>query len=394
MNTHELIRLTDDLTEVVARSPHNRRRFNHIHYIINTIAGGVARRGRFHASHDAIRAWLARNAKDAADGVSPADDTSGASGAPAASGISATSGGSGASGTASAVDVSGSPPTRSVHLTEHPGHASDIAASILDNPESERQLIVSIGGDGTHREVLSAVAERVDVKVGANGRNVCVFRMPMGTGNDGADAVDAADACRQLHFGVPVNNTGIVRVTPTGMRPMFAFNVTSIGIDAYVTDTSNKLKAAFPGDMYKVIADAATLFYEPVFGVGEVGLTLTDDDGVESRYQDRYILVAVGPTGHRHYGNGKRILPSDANLCAIRTVGLLKKIAMKKHVYEGSHVGLPGTLSACVTKVVVEYQRRVPLQLDGEGVWLEPQNFPLTFERVDSAITVLHAGGA
>lgn len=379
MNTHELIRLTDDLTEVVACSPQNRHRFSHIHYIINTIAGGVARRGRFHASRDAIRAWLARNVGGRAAADAPrAGDTSGAFAT---------------LGTASTPDVSGSPPTRSVHLTERPGHASEIAAAILDNPESERQLLMSIGGDGTHREVLSAVAERVDVTVGANGRNVCVFRMPMGTGNDGADAVDAADACRQLHFGVPVNNTGIVRVTPTGMRPMFAFNVTSIGIDAYVTDTSNKLKAAFPGDMYKVIADAATLFYEPVFGVGEVGLTLTDEDGGESRYQDRYILVAVGPTGNRHYGNGKRILPSDNNLCAIRTVGLRKKIAMKKHVYEGTHVGLPGTLSACVTKVVVDYGRRVPLQLDGEGVWLDPQNFPVTFERLDSAITVLRAGG-
>ncbi len=349
MDKQRLLTLSDDLTRIVSASADNRGRFTHVHFIVNVVAGGVARARRFLGSC----ALVQRRAQELP---------------PSASEI-----------------------TRSVHLTERPGHALQIAAQILDSPDCEGRLIVSIGGDGTHREVFSAVAERLGDSFGPDVNKVCMFRMPMGTGNDGADAPDVESACRTLQQGVPDQRAGLIRVIPNGMTPMYAFNVTSIGIDAYVTDTSNRLKAFFPGDMYKLIADVATLFYEPIYGVGEVGLALTDDQGRQSQERDRFILVAIGPTGNRVYGNGKRILPTDANLCAIPTVGVIKKIAMKKHLYVGTHVGLPGTLSARVRRVVVDYTRRVPLQLDGEGIWLEPQNFPLTFERVDSAINVLSA---
>ena len=346
---NRLLTLADDLTRILSCGEKNRGRFSHVHFIVNTVAGGVARARRFLDATEVVRRWTQR--------LRPADQ--------------------------------GSSITHSVHLTERAGHASQIAGRILDTPEVQGRLIVSIGGDGTHREVFTAVAERIGDDLGPDVSQVCMFRMPMGTGNDGADAASVESACSTLYSGVPAMCAGMVRVIPTGMAPMFAFNVTSIGIDAYVTDTSNRLKNAFPGDMYKLVADVATLFYEPVFGVGEVDLTLTDDQGKEQRHRDRYILVAVGPTGSRVYGNGKRILPSDDNLCAIRTVNVFRKIAMKKHVYDGTHVGFATTLSARVRKVVVDYARRVPLQLDGEGIWLSPENFPLTFERIDCAINVL-----
>ena len=356
MDKHQLLTLTDDLTRIVSASAWNVERFNHIHFVVNVVAGGVSKKKRFLNSAKVVR--------DVAAGV------------------------------IGGVDLP--PITRSIHLTEGPGHAAQITGIILDEPESDGRLIISIGGDGTHREVCSAFAERLGDTSGPDRRNIVLFRMPMGTGNDGADAFETETACGILQRGGALRSAGAVRVTATGMHAMYAFNVTSIGIDAYVTDTSNRMKNAVPGDIYKVIADAATLFYEPVYGVDEVELTITDDNGRQTEHRDRYILVAMGPTGNRCYGNGKRILPTDNNLCAIRTVSLPKKIAMKKHVYEGTHVGLPGTLSAQVKSMVVNYRRRVPLQLDGEGVWLSPENFPVRFERVDNAIPVLSTptGGA
>ena len=349
MDKHQLLSLTDDLTRIVSSSPWNVERFNHIHFVVNVVAGGVSKRTRFLRSAGIVRTFAA--------GVEEGDELS--------------------------------PITRSIHLTEGPGHAVQITGTILDEPESDGRLIVSIGGDGTHREVCSAFAERLGDTSWLDRRNIVLFRMPMGRGNDGADAFETEAACEILGRGGGLRSAGAVRVTPTGMHPMYAFNVTSIGIDAYVTDTSNRMKNAVPGDIYKVIADAATLFYEPVYGVDEVELTITDDSGTQSEHRDRFILVAMGPSGNRCYGNGKRILPTRNNLCAIRTVSLPKKIAMKKHVYEGTHVGLPGTLSTDVHTMVVNYRRRVPLQLDGEGVWLSPENFPVRFERVDAAIPVL-----
>jgi len=277
-----------------------------------------------------------------------------------------------------------------IYFTEYRGHARDIAQEIVlgTNGDERRRLVISAGGDGTHGDLMSvflhadpAIRERL-----------CVFRMPFGTGNDGADAKTVYQACTLLATATTFSRANAVRVTAAGREPLYAFNIASIGIDAYVTDTTNKLKGLVPGDIYKVIADAATLFYEPVYKVRPMKLEFTDPSGARTELEGRFILLAVGTSGHREYGNGKRILPTEDNLCAIRRVGLIRKLEMKKRVYNGTHIGQDITESAGAQRVEIRYEGRVPMQLDGEAVWLDADDFPLVMEVTTETLAVL--GGA
>ena len=58
-----------------------------------------------------------------------------------------------------------------VIFTEYPGHAQDIASSIL---EADCDAVISVGGDGTIHEIVNGIA----------GRDIAIGIIPAGSGND------------------------------------------------------------------------------------------------------------------------------------------------------------------------------------------------------------------
>ena len=62
-----------------------------------------------------------------------------------------------------------------LHKTEAPGHAMDIAESLIN---ADHEIVVAVGGDGTVHEVAS----------GLRGSDKVMGILPMGTGNDYARA--------------------------------------------------------------------------------------------------------------------------------------------------------------------------------------------------------------
>jgi diacylglycerol kinase family enzyme len=105
-------------------------------------------------------------------------------------------------------------------------------------------------------------------------------------------------------------------------------------------------------------------------------------------------LVAFGVSGYRSYGDHKHILPDAANVCAITNRSLLKKLQLKPLLYRGGHVGLPGVLSLSTRDLMVEYNARIPLQTDGQALWLGAGDFPCRFEIVSTFIQALRADRA
>ncbi|HUX11953.1 MAG TPA: diacylglycerol kinase family protein [Spirochaetia bacterium] len=287
-------------------------------------------------------------------------------------------------------------PSAALHISESPGHAAAIAAGILerigrtgeDSP-IRRNLVVSVGGDGTHEEVLSviygssaAVLDRLEI-----------FRVPMGTGNDSADALEVAEACDILFQGADGKRIGALRVKPRGLPALYSFNIASIGIDAYITYLTNRLKSVIPGDVYKILADVATLFYNPRYRDEPMTIVARARSGEVETLRGRFILVAVGVSGHRVYGGAKPVLPGEENLCAMSQVGILRKLRLKEMFYAGTHVLQPETHMLNARRITISYDGRIPLQVDGEAIWLEPANFPLEIEVLEPRIHVLtHAG--
>jgi diacylglycerol kinase family enzyme len=334
---HQTERLAGSLRTILSEAPWNRQ--VEIHLLVNPVAGGVAKPGQLEHSVETIEAYAA--------GLHDKK--------------------------LHAVRVT-------THLTKEPGHARRIVAGLTADAGDHELVVVSAGGDGTHGEVLTALVEA------PAGVDATAVRLPMGTGNDGADAPTFGEACGILRFGTLRRRLPFVRVTDARGRNHYAFNIVSLGLDAYVTVTGNKFKRVFPGDIYKAVADVSTLFYEPAIGIKEMSAEVHDGKRRIETISGRFIIFAVGATGHRNYGDGKAVLPGEENLCAIRTVGIRRKLTLKSLLYEGKHVEEPEVTMRRCTRVTIDYPGKIPMQLDGEGLWLSPDCFPLVFEVTHAAV--------
>ncbi len=278
----------------------------------------------------------------------------------------------------------------SVHVGQYKGHPAVLAGEIAESlilqqgidKDPSLHCILSLGGDGTHQEILNALVELPPEVL----EKILVFRLPLGTGNDGADVADIAAAAKVLLQGCDQEMISAIRIQPSGFKSVYAFNIASFGMDAFVTHTANQLKTRFNTDIYRKIADISVLIYPFLFPAKPVVLEIRGKAGERDTSEGLYVLIAFGVSGHRSYGNHKWILPREANLCAIINRSLPKKIRLKNLLYEGKHIGEPGVLYRKASQIVVNCDTSLYLQYDGEAVRLEPDNFPCTLELVSTPI--------
>jgi diacylglycerol kinase family enzyme len=281
--------------------------------------------------------------------------------------------------------------------TRFPGHAGRIAEALIQEAAAGGAapgeaapfyLLICAGGDGTSLEALSALY-RAAPEIRAN---FVILRLPMGTGNDGADAGTLAEALDLLLYPARIEMTRALRlVTATaGKGPFLAFNILSVGLDAFVTHMTNKMKGGLPGDSYKLWVDIASLLYDRLYHVGPMDIRAFGEDGKEERtLRETTLLLAVGASGHRTYGSHKRILPDDRNVCLIRQMPLLRKVALKGLFAAGTHVDKPEALLFNARRVEFRGEYPILAQMDGETVLLQPGDFPAAIELTEPAIPVL-----
>jgi diacylglycerol kinase family enzyme len=254
-------------------------------------------------------------------------------------------------------------------------------------------LLITAGGDGTSLEALSVLYyEPLDVR-----NNFAVLRLPMGTGNDGADAPDIAAAFEKLIHPSHIELSPALRLltAPGGgaeeKGPFLAFNILSIGLDAFVTHMSNKMKEKLPGDSYKLWVDVAALFYDRVYTVDYLDVRMLDDNEQEvSAFREKILLLAMGVTGHRSYGSQKKILPDVRNVCVVRQMPMLRKVALKGEFTTGEHVNSPESTLYSARRVEFSGSHPILAQTDGETVLLQPDDFPATIEITGPVIPVIH----
>jgi diacylglycerol kinase family enzyme len=276
--------------------------------------------------------------------------------------------------------------------TAGPGHAGRLAGELLREAAAEAappfHLVICAGGDGTSLEVLSrlhnAPPELRD--------HFAVLRLPMGTGNDGADSRKLEDALNLLILPTELDRIPALRLTTAaaGKGPFFAFNILSAGLDAFVTHMTNKMKGKFPGDSYKLWVDIASLFYDRIFKVRPMEIHVFDDGGAERRIlRETPLLLAVGAGGRRTYGSQNRILPDDRNVCIIRQMPLLRKIAFKTLIKNGLHADKGESLLFNARRVEFWCWEPILAQMDGETVLLQREDFPAAIELTEPSIQVL-----
>ncbi|GHV68734.1 hypothetical protein AGMMS49928_09000 [Spirochaetia bacterium] len=281
--------------------------------------------------------------------------------------------------------------------TRMPGHAEEITRTLLDEMNADAassspfHLIIAAGGDGTSREILTVLAAAPEPL-----RTRCVIlRLPLGTGNDGADAWDLESAL-QLLLGpgeaalpavtpavLPIEFQRSLRLTCSspGKGPFPAFNVLSVGLDAFVTHNTNRVKGKMPGDSYKLWVDIAALFYDKIFKVGPMELRAFDADGKECAcFTEKILLAAMGISGGRTYGSNNKILPDNRNVCAIKQMSVFRKIALKGQFPKGTHIHAKEAILFNAHRIELRGENPILAQMDGETVLLEPKDFPISIE--------------
>ena len=213
----------------------------------------------------------------------------------------------------------------------------------------------------------------------------------MGTGNDGADARELDKALNLLIEPIKLSEQRAVRLsTASGKGPFLAFNILSVGIDAFVTHMTNKLKGKMPGDSYKLWLDVAALFYDCLYKVDFMDIRILDDTGKEIKaLREKLLLLAVGESGRRSYGSNKWILPDERNVCAIKQTSIFRKIALKGLFATGTHIGEKETMLWNAMSVELSALHPILAQMDGETVLLDKNDFPARIEITEPVIQKL-----
>jgi diacylglycerol kinase family enzyme len=277
--------------------------------------------------------------------------------------------------------------------TETPGHAAQIAASLLEEAAADPgpfHLVIAAGGDGTSLEVQEALFH---APVGVRER-MALLRLPMGTGNDGSDGWELAASLGRIIRAAGVDYRPGVRLTTAtpGKGPYLAFNILSVGIDAFVTHMTNKMKGRLPGNSYKLMVDVASLFYDRLYRSGPMDVEVFDREGaVTDRFREAILLMALGASGNRTYGAHQHILPDSRNLCVVGKMSVLRKIAIKGRFRSGTHGVAPEVRLLEAHGVRFSGAHPILAQMDGEAVLLTPPDFPATMELTEARIPVLVA---
>jgi len=282
-------------------------------------------------------------------------------------------------------------------LTRGKGHARNVTDALIKEAMSDRQsggakpfyLVITAGGNGTSLEVLTALFHAP--KKARD--NFAVLRLPMGTGNDGADEWELDRAMNLLIKPAKLSRQGAVRLTTaSGKGPFMAFNVLSLGLDAFVTNMTNRMKKKMPGDSYKLWLNIAILFYGCLYKVDFMNVRALDANGKELRsLREKLLLVAMGESGRRSYGSRKAILPDERNVCAVKQMSLFRKITLKGLLATGTHISEPEVILMNAAALEITSARPVLAQMDGETVLLEKSDFPVRFEITEPAIQILKA---
>jgi len=284
------------------------------------------------------------------------------------------------------------------HFTNAAGHAGALAKSVFFEAEKDSNplalyLVVSAGGDGTSLEVQSSFTREV---VTAGKKNlidkVCFIRMPFGTGNDATDGRTLDKTLTLLTGDAYFFKQGAVHIySPANMNfDYYAFNIASIGLDAFVTHMTNKVKRFFPGDFYMLWVDAACLFYNKLFRVVPMTISAMHQNGdLLFSHEEKILLYAMGVSGFRTYGSNQKILPDTNNVCAVREMPLFRKFKLKKLFRFGAHKAVPETMLYTAQKLIINYSEKILAQVDGEAHYVQASDFPIVMECTETFITIL-----
>ncbi|RMF13665.1 MAG: diacylglycerol kinase family lipid kinase [Candidatus Dadabacteria bacterium] len=274
-------------------------------------------------------------------------------------------------------------PGHDVRLTERGGHATDLAREAA----AAGRAVISVGGDGTHNEVVSGLL--ASDRIG----NIVFGCLTLGTGGDfrrtlqlPRDPIEqAAELLQDLADGqtIAIDAGRLEYIDHDGQQATRGFlNIASFGIGGEVDDRVNRTTKMFGGFASFLIGSIRANF---AYRNRPVRITI---DGKELPVAKVFnVAVANG----RFFGGGMQIapnaLPCDGlfDIVSLGDLTFAQKLAFASRVYRGTHLSVPGVEVRRGRVVKAVSDDVVLLDVDGE----QPGRLPATFSIVPEALLLL-----
>lgn len=262
-----------------------------------------------------------------------------------------------------------------VAFTERPRQAGELAAAAL---RKGADLIVSVGGDGTHNEVVQGFFAE-----GVNSRQATMAIVPTGTGGDLRRTLglpeDTLAAIDVVGLYPRVVDAGHLRYTAHdgSTAEDFFINVASFGISGLVDQIVNQSSKALGGKLSFMLGTLrAALRYK------NQPIRLTLDGGEPLLRTINSVMVANA----RYVGGGMKVAPGADmhdgrfDVVIIGDLGTWDLARGMGKVYRGEHLGDKGIEHFHATTVYaepVEADAEVLIDMDGEQPGRLPAHFSL-----------------
>ena len=264
-------------------------------------------------------------------------------------------------------------------FTEHRGHGTDLVRKALGKGFD---LIVSVGGDGTHNEVTNGFFDGLEPV----NPEAAMAIATSGTGGDLRKTLGLAAGPHAALETLPGDATAPIDVgrftycNSKGDPAMGYFiNVLSFGIGGLVDQKVNSTTKVLGG---KTSFFIATLRALSRFRRQEVQLSL--DGGPAATLQIHNVAVANG----RYFGGGMMIAPeanmSDGRFEVVSFVDMSTPsfMSLASSIYKGTHLSHPRVLHSRASRIDATSKDNVLLDVDGE----QPGSLPLTIENLPGKI--------
>jgi len=269
-------------------------------------------------------------------------------------------------------------------FTDAPGHATELCASAI---REGTQTVVSLGGDGTHNEVVNGYLDSNGTPLNPD-TNLGI--LPSGTGGDFARLLYSTRAplvaAKQLVGGTGrLVDVGMCRFTTDDgeTKERYFLNIGSFGMGGLVVRLANR-GPKFMGAKGTFLFGVARSILK--YRNSQVHMTV---DGTPlSPRKVRLVSVSNG----RFFGGGMKAAPSaklDDGLFDLVTLGdvsFSRLVPLIRRVYKGTHVTHPDVEYMNGRWVEArpgdDQKDAVLVELDGEGVGRLPARFEILERRL------------
>lgn len=239
-----------------------------------------------------------------------------------------------------------------------PKNAQNLAKKAF---EAGFKRIVFVAGDGLLNEGVNGIMEAVQGKIPLD---FAVGIIPLGTGNNFAKALGIPRYVKEA-FEI-IKKGKITSVDMGRANERFFVNCFSVGFDAQVNDTANKIKENYKSlpkqGSYLLAALKEIVLDFKFFDVAIEG------EGISLK--EKILLAAL--TNSPNYGGMFKINPGASledgllNLCYVKAMDRIKALTSIYRVFKGTHINLPEVKMFKVSSLKVSSSELLPWEVDGE----------------------------